>query len=61
MLYLGGVIHEIADLSFEIDRRIGLMWACFRWFGPELKYDRTTVPPSLKVRMLKAEIIETLL
>ena len=36
------------------------MWACFKRFGPEL-YDRTTAPLSLKVRMLKAEVIETLL
>ena len=59
-LYLGGVIHESADLSFEIERRILLMWACFKRFGPEL-YDRTTAPLSLKARMLKAEVIETLL
>ena len=61
-LYLGGAIHESADLSFEIERRIRLVWACFKRVGPELyKYDRTTAPLSLKVRMLKAEIIETLL
>jgi hypothetical protein len=59
-LYLGGVIHENADLSFEIERRIRLMWACFKRFGPEL-YDRTNAPLSLKVRMLKAEVVETLL
>ena len=59
-LYLGGVIHESADLSFEIERRILLMWACFKRFGPEL-YDRTTAPLSLEVRTLKAEVIETLL
>ena len=59
-LYLGGVIHESADLSFEIERRIRLMWACFKRFGPEL-YDGTTASLSLKVRMLKAEVSETLL
>ena len=36
------------------------MWACFKRFGPEL-YDRKTAPISLKARMLKAEVIETLL
>ena len=36
------------------------MWACFGRFGPEL-YDMTNAPLSLKVRMLKAEVIETLL
>ena len=60
LLYLGGIIHESADLSFEISRRIRLMWACFRRFGPEL-YDRTSAPLRLKIRMLKAEVIETLL
>ena len=59
-LYHGGDIHESADLSFEIERRIRLMWACFKRFGPEL-YDRMTAPLSLKVRMLMAEVIETLL
>jgi len=59
-LYLGGIIHENADLSFEIERRIRLMRACLKRYGPEL-YDRTNAPLSLKVRMLKAEVIETLL
>ena len=36
------------------------MWACFKRFGPEW-YDRKTAPISLKVRTLKAEVIETLL
>ena len=59
-LYPNGVIYESAGLSFEIERRIRLMWACFKRIGPEF-YDRTTAPLSLKVRMLKAEVIETLL
>ena len=59
-LYLGGIIHENADVSLEIDRRIRIMQAGLKWFGPEL-YDRTTAPLSLKVRMQKAEVIETLL
>ena len=44
----------------EIDRRVRLMRACYSRFGQEL-YDMTTAPLSLKVRMLKAEVIETLL
>ena len=36
------------------------MRACFEWFGPEL-YDKMTTPLSLKVRMLNAEVMETLL
>ena len=58
--YLGGIIHESADLSLEIERRIRLVWACLRRFGPEL-YDRTIAPLCLKAHMLKAEVIETLL
>ena len=52
-LYLGGIILKNADLWLEIERRIRLMWACFKRFGPEL-YDRKTAPLSLKVGMLKA-------
>ena len=52
-LYLGGIIHDNADLSLEFEQRICLMWACFKRFGPEL-YERKTAPISLKVRMLKA-------
>ena len=28
LLYLGGIIHENADLSLELDRRIRLLRAC---------------------------------
>ena len=59
-VYLSGITHENADLSFEIDRRTCLLRACLKRFGPEL-YDRTIASLSLKVRMLKAELIETLL
>ena len=58
-LYLGGINHENSDLWLEIERWIRLMWAYFKRFGPEL-YDRKTAPFSLKVRMLRAEVIETL-
>ena len=61
LLHLGGIIHENVDLSLEIDRQIrSITRACLTRFGPEL-YDRTTAPLSLKVRMLKPEVIETLL
>ena len=59
-LYSGGIIDENADLSPKTKRRIRLMRACLKRFGPEL-YDRTTAALSLKVRMMKAEVIETLL
>ena len=53
--YLGGVIHEDADLMVEI-KRVSLMMACYKRFGPEL-YDMTTA----RLRLLKAEVAETLL
>ena len=33
-LYLGGIIHESADLLLEIDRRVRLTRACLERFGP---------------------------
>lgn len=36
------------------------MWSSGKQFGPEL-FDMTTAPLSLKVRMLRAEVVETLL
>ena len=39
-LYLGGVIHECADFSFEIERWIRLIWTCFKRFGPECMMGR---------------------
>ena len=65
-LDLGGIIHEDADLSLEIDRsleinrNICLMRACPIRFGTEL-YITRTAPLSLKIRMLRAKVIETLL
>ena len=59
-LHLGGIMRENTDLSLEIDGRIHLLRACPKRLGPGL-YDRTTAPHSLKVRMLKAEVTETLL
>ena len=44
----------------EIKRRVRLMRACYKRFGPEL-YDMTTARLSLNVRRLKSEAIETLL
>lgn len=52
-------IHENPDFSLEIDRRVHLMRACLERFGPEL-YNRTVTPLSLRVRMLEADVMETL-
>ena len=60
-LYLGGAIHGSVDLSLEVELRIRLMGACFKRSGLTL-YERTTAPFSLReIRMLKAEVVETLL
>ena len=59
-LYLGGVIHEDDDLMVEIERRARFTRARYKRFDLEL-YDVTAAPPSLKLRMLKADVIETLL
>ena len=58
--YLGGTNHKNADLSLEIDQRTSLMQACVKRFGSDL-YDRITAPLGEKARMLKADVIETLL
>ena len=59
-LFLGGNIYDNADLSLKITPHVRLMRACLKRFGPVL-YGRTTAPLSLSVRMLKADVIETLL
>ena len=60
-LHLDGIIFENHDLWLEVERRIGLMWACFKRFEQCCDlFDRKAAPISPKVRMLKAEVIETL-
>ena len=59
-VYLGGAISADRALSVEITRRLQRAWACFRRYKMEI-YDRPGVRLRLKVRMLKAEVIETLL
>ena len=54
--------HEfvyLADLSDEA-RRIRNAWCSFRKYSLEL-FDRPSAPLELKIRMLKAEVIETML
>ena len=52
-------LHHV-DLSMEIDRRIRNAWCSFRKYSLEL-YDRPGAPLELKIRMLKAEVLETML
>ena len=59
-LYLGGLIDTGADIMPEIKRRVRLAWACYSRFKREL-HDMEAAPFALKLRMLKAEVMETLL
>ena len=59
-VYLGGNVNHDAGLSIEIDRRMRKAWRRFRKYTLEL-YDRPSAPFELKIRMLRAEVVETML
>ena len=59
-VYLGGNVNHDADMSIEVDRRIRNAWCSFRKYTLEL-YDRPSAPLELKIRMLRAEVPETML
>ena len=60
-VFLGGAISADWDLRrVEVTRRIQRAWACFWRYKMEI-YDRPSVRLRLKVRMPKAEVLETLL
>ena len=59
-VYLGGNVNHNAYLSIEVNRRIHNAWCSFRKYTLEL-YDRPSAPFELKTRMLRAEILETVL
>ena len=58
--YLGGNVNHNADLSIEVDRRTRNVWCSFRKYTLEL-YGRPSAPLELKIRMLRVEILETML
>ena len=60
-VYFGGAITADRDLSIEITRRLQRVWACFQRYKMEIIYDRPGVRLRLKVRLLKAEVLETLI
>ena len=60
IVYLGGDISANRDLSVEVTRHLQRAWACFQRYKMEI-YNRPGVRLRLKMRMLKAEVIETLL
>ena len=57
---LGGDITADTDPSLEITRRLQRAWACFQRCKMEI-YVRPGVRLRLKVRLLKPEVVETLL
>ena len=59
-VYLGGNVNHNADLSIEADRRIRNAWCSFRTYTLEL-YDRPSAPLELNIRMLRAEVLETMM
>ena len=59
-MYLGGNIHHNADLSIEVNRRIRNGCRSFREYTLKL-YHRPSAPLELKLRMLRAEVLETML
>ena len=59
-VYLGGNVNHTADLSIEFNRRIHNAWCSSRKYTLKL-YDRPSAPLELKVRMLRAEVLETTL
>ena len=60
LVYLGGNVNQNADLSIEVDRGIRNAWWSFRKYTLEL-YDQPRAPLELKTRMLRAEVLETML
>ena len=58
-VYLGATVCENADLTVEINRRVLLANLCLRRYGLSL-HDQSTAPLRLKVRKLKAEVMETM-
>ena len=59
-VYLGGNVNHNADLSIEVDRRIRNAWYSFRKYTLELD-DRPSASLELKIRMLRAEVLEIML
>ena len=60
LVYIGGAITADRDLSIERMRRLQRAWACFQRYKMEI-YDRPGVRLRLKVRLLKAEVVEALI
>ena len=59
-VYLGENINHNVDPSIQVDRRIRNVWRSFRKNTLEL-YDRPSVALELKLRMLRSEVLKTML
>ena len=59
-VYSGGAITADRDSSIGITRRLQRAWACFQRYKMEIE-DRPGVRLRLQVRLLKAEVVGTLL
>lgn len=59
-VYLSGSISASRDSSFEVRRRLQRALACLRGYTVEV-YDRPGLYLWLKVRLLKAEVLEAML
>ena len=59
-VHLGGNVNHNPDMSIEVDRRIRNAWCSFGKYTLEL-YDRPSAPLELKIRMLRAEVLEAIL
>ena len=56
----GNVNHNNTDLPIKVKRRIRNAWCSFRTYTLKL-YDRPSAPLELKIRMLRAEVLETMM
>ena len=59
-VYLGGNVNHSGDLSIEVNWRIRNAWCSFRKYTLKLD-DRPSAPLELKIRMPRAEVLETML
>ena len=59
-VYLKGNVNHNANLSIEVDRHIRNAWCSFQKYILEL-YDRPSASLEPKLRMLRAEILETMM
>ena len=59
-VYLAMNVNHGADLPIEVNPRIRNAWCSFRKYTLKL-YDRPSAPLELKIRTLRAEVLETML